>query len=56
MRSTWERKSIPRPDPARILGVEAEIGSLEVGKRADLLALDTELNVKQVYVGGQRAV
>ncbi len=42
--------------PARILGVESEIGSLESGKRADLVVLDAELNVKQVYVGGERAV
>lgn len=39
--------------PARILGVEAEIGSLEVGKRADLVVLDRDLNVQQVYVGGE---
>ena len=42
--------------PARILGVEKDVGSLEVGKRADLLVLDEALNVKQVYVGGQRMV
>lgn len=42
--------------PARILGVDAEIGSLEIGKRADLLVLDRELHVKQVYVGGTRVV
>jgi len=39
--------------PARILGVEKEIGSLEVGKRADLLVLDESLNVKQVYLAGK---
>jgi N-acetylglucosamine-6-phosphate deacetylase len=40
--------------PARIVGHEGEIGSIEVGKRADLLMLDRELNVEQVYVGGRR--
>jgi len=42
--------------PARIIGLNAEIGSLHVGKRADLLVLDAELSVKQVYVGGSRVL
>jgi N-acetylglucosamine-6-phosphate deacetylase len=42
--------------PARILGIDREVGSLEVGKRADLVVLDADLNVQQVYVGGQRVV
>jgi N-acetylglucosamine-6-phosphate deacetylase len=42
--------------PARILGIDADVGSLEAGKRADLVVLDAELNVKQVYVGGTRVV
>jgi N-acetylglucosamine-6-phosphate deacetylase len=42
--------------PARILGLDGEIGSLEVGKRADLVVLDADLNVKQVYIGGGRVV
>ncbi len=42
--------------PARILGVADRYGSLEVGKAADLVVLDAELNVKRVYVGGKRVV
>ncbi|MBN9522552.1 N-acetylglucosamine-6-phosphate deacetylase [bacterium] len=38
--------------PARILGIDADVGSLEVGKRADLVVMDADLEVKQVYVGG----
>jgi N-acetylglucosamine-6-phosphate deacetylase len=39
--------------PATILGVESDLGSIEVGKRADLLLLDGDLNVRQVWVGGE---
>lgn len=39
--------------PARILGVDGDVGSLAVGKRADLVVLDAELNVNAVYVGGE---
>ncbi|QDU22622.1 N-acetylglucosamine-6-phosphate deacetylase [Urbifossiella limnaea] len=40
--------------PARILGIDADVGSLTVGKRADVVVLDSELDVRQVYVGGAR--
>lgn len=39
--------------PARILGIDHEVGSLEVGKRADLVVLDPGLNVRAVYIGGR---
>ena len=41
--------------PAKILGLDAEVGSLETGKRADLLLLDGGLNVAGVWVGGRSA-
>ena len=40
--------------PARIIGCEDEIGSIAAGKRADLVVLDGDLNVRDVYIGGVR--
>ena len=42
--------------PARTLGLDRDLGSLAVGKRADFVVLDADLMVKQVYVGGVRVV
>ncbi len=39
--------------PARILGIESDVGCLTVGKRADLIALDRELNVAGVWIDGK---
>ncbi|MGE3807043.1 MAG: N-acetylglucosamine-6-phosphate deacetylase [Gemmataceae bacterium] len=39
--------------PARIAGRDKDLGSIASGKLADLVVLDKELNVQQVYVGGQ---
>jgi N-acetylglucosamine-6-phosphate deacetylase len=39
-------------NPARLLGMEHECGSIEEGKRADLVALDSEGNVRLTLVGG----
>lgn len=38
-------------NPARVLGVSGELGSLEVGKRADVLTLSPALDVTFVHVG-----
>ena len=42
--------------PARIAGLDADRGSIEVGKRADFVVLDSEYQVKQVYIGDERVV
>jgi len=39
-------------NPARLLGVDSTCGSIELGKRADLVALDREGNVKLALVDG----
>lgn len=39
--------------PARMLGVEKTLGSLAVGKRASLIALDSALFVQHVWIHGQ---
>ena len=38
--------------PAERVGLDQQIGSLEVGKQADVLVLDQELRLKRTYVGG----
>ena len=41
-------------NPARLLGIYDVCGSIEVGKRADLVALDQNGNVRLAIVGGHR--
>ncbi len=64
VRTMHHTAGIPLPEairmatltPARILGQASEIGSLEAGKRADLVVLNQTLNVQSVYIGGAKVV
>jgi len=41
-------------NPAKSVGLDTEIGSLTLGKRADILIMDRALNLKQVFLNGMR--
>ena len=40
--------------PAREIGADARIGSLEPGKLADFVVCDAQLKVLAVYLGGEK--
>lgn len=52
-RPLWEIIRMASLTPARICGWDKELGSLEPGKRADVVVLDRGLYVKHVYIDGQ---
>lgn len=51
--SDWEVSKMASANPAKLLGIEKTHGTIETGKRADLVALDEKGNVKLVLVSGK---
>lgn len=39
--------------PARLIGLDGEVGTLEKGKRADLVIFDDDINIFETVVGGK---
>ena len=39
-------------NPARLLGIEDQVGSLEVGKKANLIIIDDMIHVDSVFLDG----
>jgi N-acetylglucosamine-6-phosphate deacetylase len=50
----WEAIRMASLTPARIAGFDRELGNIEPGKRADLLVLSRDLQVREVYIDGIR--
>lgn len=43
-------------NPAKLLGLDHEIGSLAPGKKANLILMDDAVNIKSVWLEGEKAV
>ena len=41
-------------NPAKVIGMQEEIGSISEGKRADLLVLDKDMNIEMIILGGKK--
>ncbi len=53
--SEAETSQMASLNPAKLLGLENEYGSLETGKRADFVAFDKDGNVEMTVIGGRIA-
>ena len=42
--------------PARLLGIDDRVGSIEAGKTANLLLMDDAVNIRRVFLEGEEAV
>jgi N-acetylglucosamine-6-phosphate deacetylase len=49
----WQAVAMASLNPAKRLGLDAEMGSIEAGKRANLVAVDEDGTVQQVWIDGE---
>ena len=40
-------------NPARVIGMDSEIGTIEAGKRADLVFVNDKMDVSRVILNGE---
>src|SRR5690606_35739731 len=51
--SLSEASRIASLNPATVLGLQEQYGSIAIGKRADLLLMDEEFKLEQVFISGE---
>jgi N-acetylglucosamine-6-phosphate deacetylase len=40
-------------NPAKLIGLDKEIGSVEEGKRADLILVDDDMDIHGIWLNGE---
>ena len=48
----WDAVKMASYNPAKFLNVDDKFGSIAIGKTADLLIYDDDINILSVYVSG----
>ena len=51
--SLLETSQMTSRNPSRLLGLNDSVGTIEVGKRADLVVCNADLEIEKVFVGGR---
>lgn len=54
--TVWQASQLASLTPARLMGISTKKGSLEIGKDADMVCMNSELQVVSVYVRGKKTV